>query len=69
LTVGVVYIPKEIREALGIRRGNAFKIALEDGKIILVTMEDIADEYYGVAEIRRWPKDLDVFIIEAIQEW
>ena len=66
---GRVLIPKSIREAIGIRERQPIRIRVVDGKIILEPLRDIADEYYGVVKIKKWPRDLDEFLVEAVQKW
>lgn len=66
---GRVLIPKSIREAIGIRERQLVRIKVVDGKIVLEPLRDIADEYYGVVKIKKWPRDLDEFLVEAVQKW
>jgi len=66
---GRVLIPKSIREATGIRERQLVRIKIVDGKIVLEPLRDIADEYYGVIKVKKWPRDLDEFLVEAVQRW
>ncbi len=66
---GRVLIPKSIREALGIRAKQQLRISIGNGRIVLEPIGGIADQYYGVVEVKEWPRDLDEFVVEAIQKW
>lgn len=66
---GRVLVPKSVREALGIREGGLLRVSVIDGKIVLEPVGGAADKYYGVFKARKWPKDLDEFLVEAAQEW
>jgi len=66
---GRVLIPKSIRETIGIKERQLVRIKVVDGKIVLEPLRDIADEYYGAVKIKKWPRDLDEFLVEAVQKW
>jgi len=66
---GRILIPKGIREALGVKERQMLRIEVVDGKIVLEPIKDIADKYYGVIRVKKWPRDLDEFLAEALQEW
>ena len=66
---GRVLIPKSIRETIGIKERQLVRIKVVDGKIVLEPLRDIADEYYGVIKVKKWPRDLDEFLVEAVQRW
>lgn len=66
---GRVLIPKGVREALGVREGALLRLRVVDGKIVLEPEGGVADKYYGVFEVRRWPRDLDGFLTEVIRGW
>ncbi len=66
---GRVLIPKNIREVMGIREKTLLRIEVIDGKIVLEPLRDIADSYYGIIDVKKWPQDLDEFLVKAIQEW
>ena len=66
---GRVLIPKGVREALGIKGKQLLKVEVVDGKIVLEPVKDIASEYYGVFKVKKWPRDLDEFLVEAFQVW
>ena len=66
---GRVAIPKDIREAVGIKARQQLRIRIDDGRIVLEPLGSVADRYYGVVEVRGWPRDLDEFVVEAIRKW
>jgi len=66
---GRVLIPKNIREALGLREKQLLRVKIVDGKLMLEPLDNIADKYYGIIKVKKWPHDLDEFLIEAIQKW
>ncbi|MCD6369326.1 MAG: AbrB/MazE/SpoVT family DNA-binding domain-containing protein [Thermoproteales archaeon] len=66
---GRILLPKRIRDALGIKAKQQFRISVVDDKIVLVPLKSTADRYYGIVKVRKWPRDLDEFIVEAIQRW
>ena len=66
---GRILIPKGIREALGVKERQMLRIEVVDGKIVLEPIKDIADKYYGVIRVKKWPRNLDEFLAEALQEW
>ncbi len=64
---GVVVIPKEVRERLGLREGTAVEIRLEGNKVVLIK-KDIWEEVMrrGVKiEAEEAEKELD----EVEEEW
>lgn len=66
---GRVLIPKGVREALGIKEGGLLRLRVADGRIVLEPLGDVADKYYGVFKAKKWPRDLDEFLVEVAQEW
>ncbi|RLG59206.1 AbrB/MazE/SpoVT family DNA-binding domain-containing protein [Candidatus Geothermarchaeota archaeon] len=66
---GRILLPKKIREALGIRARQRLRISIVNGRIVLDPLKSVADEYYGIMKIRKWPRDLDKFLVEAIRNW
>ncbi len=66
---GRILLPKKIREALGIRARQRLRISIVNGRIVLDPLKSVADEYYGIMKIRKWPRDLDEFLAEAIRNW
>ena len=66
---GRVLLQKEIREKLGIKEGSNVKIKVEGRQIVIEPIESIADKYFGIFKIDKWPDDLDDFIVKAIKKW
>jgi len=66
---GRVLIPKVIRDALGINAGQSLRISMVNGKIVLEPAESIADRYFGVVKVGKWPENIDDFLNEVIQRW
>ncbi len=66
---GRITIPKELRNKLNIKKGMLFEVSYEDEKIILRPLKSITDRYYGIYKVDRWPKDLDKFMVEAMNRW
>lgn len=66
---GRILLKKELRERIGIKEESNVKIKVVDGKIIIEPLESIADKYFGIFHIDRWPEDLDNFVVEIIKKW
>ncbi len=66
---GRIAIPKHIRRALGIEEGSLLKLEVVNGKIVLEPLESVADKYYGVFRIEKWPRDIDEFLNEVLARW
>ncbi len=66
---GRILIPKNIRERTGVKEGSYVKITAEERGILIEPLEAIADKYFGVFEITKWPEDLDEFVVEVVREW
>ena len=66
---GRVLIPKVIRDALGIKTGELLRVSIVNGKIVLEPTESIADRYFGVVKVGKWPENIDDFLNEVIQRW
>jgi len=63
---GRISIPKSIRETLGIKSRQLLKIRVVGDKIVLEPLESIADKYYGIVRVGKWPADLDEFLGESV---
>ncbi len=63
---GRVTLPKEFREALGIRR--RVKIRKEGERIVIEPADPVSRRFYGAfrAEV---PEDLDGIVVEAVAAW
>jgi AbrB family looped-hinge helix DNA binding protein len=67
---GRLVIPKKLREELGIVEECYVEISAEGDKIVLKPIKSIADEYFGVFKVEKWPKDLDEFLVkEVTKRW
>ena len=66
---GRITIPRELRDKLKVKKGMSFEVSYEDGEIILRPLKSIADRYYKIYKVDRWPEDLDEFIVEAMNRW
>jgi AbrB family looped-hinge helix DNA binding protein len=66
---GRIVIPKDLREKAEIREGGYVKVRIEGKTIIVEPVESIADKYYGVFKIEKWPEDLDDFIVQVMRRW
>jgi len=66
---GRILIPKNIRENVGIKEKSYVRITMGGRKIVVEPLESVADKYYGVFKIDRWPEDLDHFLVEAVRKW
>jgi AbrB family looped-hinge helix DNA binding protein len=66
---GRIVIPKDLREKAEIREGGYVKVRAEGKTIIIESVESIADKYYGVFKIEKWPGDLDDFIVQVMKRW
>jgi len=67
---GRLVIPKKLREELGIVGECYVEVRAEGDKIVLKPIKSIADEYFGVFKVEKWPKDLDEFLVkEVTKRW
>ena len=59
---GRVVIPKKLKKELGMKS--------EGDKIVLKPIKPIADKYFGVFKVEKWPEDLDEFLMkEVAKRW
>ena len=66
---GRILIPKNLRKEANLEVGKVVRLKIENGKIIIEGLEDVAKRYYGVFKVDKWPKDLDEFLVEAVKKW
>jgi len=66
---GRIVIPKKIREKYKLKEGSQLKIIPEDDRIVLKPFKSVADKYYGIYKLERWPEDLDKFSVEVLKKW
>ncbi|AEM39056.1 transcriptional regulator, AbrB family [Pyrolobus fumarii 1A] len=66
---GRVTIPLEVRRRLGLREGSMLRVIIDEGskRIMLEPVEQgTAERFYGVFRVRRWPRDLDGVVADAV---
>ena len=67
---GRLVIPKRLREELGIVDECYVEVSTKGNKIVLKPVKSIADEYFGVFKVEKWPEDLDEFMTkEVVNKW
>ena len=67
---GRLVIPKKVREELGIKEGGYVELRKEGEKIVLKPVKSVADKYFGVFNVEKWPEDLDEFLSkEVVRRW
>ncbi|MCX8189446.1 MAG: AbrB/MazE/SpoVT family DNA-binding domain-containing protein [Nitrososphaeria archaeon] len=66
---GRIMIPKHIREKVNVKEDNYVKIRVDEKSIIIEPFEPVADKYFAVFKISKWPEDLDDFVNEVIGKW
>lgn len=66
---GRIMIPKGLREAVGISEKTLVKVYVKNGKIIVESKGSVADKFFGCFKVKRWPKNLDEFVSEAVRKW
>ncbi len=50
---GRLVIPNEIRKQLKLKDGDAVRIGIEDGKIVILTAQGLLDEFYNLTQHTR----------------
>jgi len=58
---GRIRIPRKIREAAQLAEGSCVNIKAEGKTIIIEASEPIADKYYGIVHVEKWPEDIDEY--------
>ena len=66
---GRITIPSEIRKKLGIKKGSLLELTIDDDEIRVRLVKSVAEECFGKYKVKKWPKDLDEFVMEAIKKW
>jgi AbrB family looped-hinge helix DNA binding protein len=66
---GRIVIPKDIRLRLGLKEGVRLRVKVEGGKLVMEPVSSVSRKYYGAFKPRRWPEDLDDFIVEVLRKW
>jgi len=65
---GRLIIPKKLREELGIVEECYVEVRAEGDRIVLKPVKSIADRYFGVFEVEKWPEDLDEFLAGEVKK-
>jgi AbrB family looped-hinge helix DNA binding protein len=68
---GRIIIPRRIRIAAQLKEGSYLNIRLKGKTIILEVAEPVADKYFGIVKVTKWPKnlDLDEYAVEVEKKW
>ena len=66
---GRVMIPKTIRETANLKEGCYVSIKAEGKRVVMEPSDPVAEKYYGVFKIAKWPEDMDEFVVEVIKKW
>jgi len=66
---GRITIPREIREKVGLKKGDYARIRVDNGNIVVEPYKPVSHRLYGKYRVDKWPEDLDKFLAEAIRRW
>ena len=72
---GRIFLKKKIREEVGIKPNSIVKVKVEKKKVVIEPIEvgkktdNIADKYYGIIKVEKWPEDLDDFMVGVVRKW
>lgn len=68
---GQIVLPKEIREALGLKEGDSLIVALEEGQAVLLTPERYAALTKGILEGTwgRTREEIEQYLEEDRESW
>lgn len=68
---GRIIIPRRIRIASQLKEGSYLNIRSKGKTIILEVAEPVADKYFGIVKVTKWPKnlDLDEYAVEVEKKW
>lgn len=66
---GRLLIPKNMRRKAEIREGSYVRVEVKEKSIVIEPIESVADKYFGVFKVEKWPEDLDEFLIEVMKNW
>jgi AbrB family looped-hinge helix DNA binding protein len=58
---GRIRIPRKIREAAQLAEGSSVNIKAKGKTIIIEASEPVADKYYGIVHVEKWPEDIDEY--------
>jgi AbrB family looped-hinge helix DNA binding protein len=68
---GRIIIPRRIRIAAQLKEGSYLNIRSKGKTVILEVAEPVADKYFGIVKVTKWPKnlDLDEYAVEVEKKW
>jgi AbrB family looped-hinge helix DNA binding protein len=66
---GRIMIPKKIRKATKLKEGTYINIKIKDCTLIIEPAESIAEKYFGIFKVEKWPENLDEFAAEATKKY
>jgi AbrB family looped-hinge helix DNA binding protein len=68
---GRIIIPRRIRIDAQLKEGSYLNIRSKGKTIILEIAEPVADKYFGIVKVTKWPKnlDLDEYPVEVEKKW
>lgn len=64
---GQLTLPAEVRQALGLRTGDAFNVRIEDGEIVLEAVEITLVELYSGVRLREFERNAELTEAELSQ--
>lgn len=64
---GRLLIPKNMRRKAKIREGSYVRVEVKEKSIVIEPIEPVADKYFEVFKVEKWPEDLDEFLIEVMK--
>jgi len=65
---GRIRIPKKIREAAHLKEGSCVHIKTKEKAVIIELAEPVANKYYGIVKVKKWPEDLDEYAAETVHK-
>jgi AbrB family looped-hinge helix DNA binding protein len=65
---GRLRIPKKIREAAQLTEGSYVTVKTREKAIIIEPTEPVADKYYGIIKVEKWPEDIDEYAHAEMQK-
>jgi len=60
---GRILIPRKLRDVTQITAGNWVNIKTDGKTLIIEASQSVADKYYGIVHVEKWPKDLANMLI------
>jgi len=66
---GRIVIPKSLFTKAEMKEGSYVKLTANERSIVVEPMEPIAEKYFGVFRMERWPADLGEFVVEVLRKW